>query len=107
MDEKGKWKELLQHMIAVEASDLHAAPGQCVRIRRDGALVSDAFVPSASFMDALLGEMISEGRRAILPGHDVDFRGHMQAVAFAGMPTYGEWDRTGSAPPACTHHDAG
>ena len=73
MDEKGKWKELLQHMIAVEASDLHAAPGQCVRIRRDGALVSDTFVPSASFMDALLGEMISEGRRAILPGHDVDF----------------------------------
>ena len=52
MDEKGKWKELLQHMIAAEASDLHAAPGQCVRIRRDGALVSDAFVPSASFMDA-------------------------------------------------------
>lgn len=73
MDEKGKWKELLQHMIAAEASDLHAAPGQCVRIRRDGALVSDAFVPSASFIDALLGEMISEGRRAILPGHDVDF----------------------------------
>ena len=53
MDEKGKWKELLQRMIAAEASDLHAAPGQCVRIRRDGALVSDTFVPSASFMRLL------------------------------------------------------
>lgn len=41
-------------------------------------------------MDALLGEMISEGRRAILPGHDVDFSWTYAGRRFRGNAYYME-----------------
>ena len=73
MDEKQLWQEILQRMIAAEASDLHAAPGQCVQIRGDGTLASAAFVPDGAFMEMLLEEMLSEEKRAALSECDVDF----------------------------------
>ena len=39
MAEGFAWEEILRRMIAAEASDLHLAPDQCVRMRLDGVLV--------------------------------------------------------------------
>lgn len=73
MDKRQQWKELLQEMIAAGASDLHAAPGQCVQIRCDGELKPLSFVPTGTFMEHVLEELLSSEQRAALRTGAVDF----------------------------------
>ena len=73
MDESVAWEDILRRMIASEASDLHMAPQQPVRVRRDGVLHAEAFVPSAARMSMLLENMLTEEQRAAVGTRDVDF----------------------------------
>ena len=73
MDESVAWEDILRRMIASEASDLHMAPQQPVRVRRDGVLAAEPFLPTAACMELLLHEMLTEEQRTAVRVRDVDF----------------------------------
>ena len=73
MAEGFAWEEILRRMIAAEASDLHLAPDQCVRMRLDGVLVPEIFTPTAHDMDCMLDTMLTDAQRVTLHRSDVDF----------------------------------
>ena len=73
MDERDLWETILLRMIASEASDLHMAPQQPVRVRRDGVLAAEPFLPTAACMELLLREMLTEEQRTDVRVRDVDF----------------------------------
>ena len=72
MDETDVWQELLRRMMAVSASDLHAAPHQQIQMRRDGVLMAEDLIPTAALMEACAGQMLSDAQRALLSVQDVD-----------------------------------
>ena len=73
MAEGFAWEEILRRMIAAEASDLHLAPDQCVRMRLDGVLVPEIFTPTVHDMDCMLDTMLTDAQRVTLHRSDVDF----------------------------------
>lgn len=84
MDEKAAWEDILQRMIALEASDLHAGPYQHVQMRLEGVLVSEAMVPTPSFLESLVQSIISKEAWESLCKHDVDFAWSYQERRFRG-----------------------
>ena len=82
MDER--WQRILREMIAAEASDLHAAPGQCIQMRSDGVLSPLPLTPTAVFMERVLEEMLSAEQHTALCRNDVDFSYVYEGRRFRG-----------------------
>ena len=84
MDETDVWQELLRRMMAVNASDLHAAPHQQIQLRRDGVLMAEDLIPTAALMEACACQMLSDAQRALLSVQDVDAAWNWEGRRFRG-----------------------
>ena len=84
MDEMKHWTPLLRRMIAAEASDLHAAAGQCVQLRQDGMLVPETFVPVHGAVEDFLRVMLTAEQYAACAVRDVDFSWQSMGRRFRG-----------------------